>query len=71
MLRTIRINLFIVTVILICIGVVMIFSASSIYTWERYKDSFFFLKRHLLFLLIGSVLTFLAMAIDYRILRKF
>jgi cell division protein FtsW len=71
MARHVRINLFSVTVILICIGIVMIYSASSIYAAERYKDSAFFLKRHLLFLLIGAVLTFWAMSIDYRVLRKF
>ena len=70
MVRNIRINLFTTTVILICVGIVMIYSASSIYAWERYKDSFFFLKRHISFLIIGAVLTFLVMSIDYRKLRK-
>ena len=48
----------------------MIYSTSSIYAWERYKDSFFFLKRHLIFLIIGAIFTFLAMSMDYRILRR-
>ncbi len=71
MARNLRINLFTVSVILICIGIVMIYSSSSIYAWERYKDGFFFLKRHLLFLLIGIVLTFLVMCIDYHRFRRF
>lgn len=71
MVRNIRINIFTVTVILICIGIVMIYSSSSIYAWERYKDGFFFLKRHLLFLGIGAILTFTVMCIDYRRLRRF
>jgi cell division protein FtsW len=71
MVRDIRINLFTVTVILICIGIVMIYSSSSIYAWEHYKDGFFFLKRHLLFLLIGAIFTFLVMCIDYRRFRRF
>ena len=70
MVRNIRINLFTTTVILICVGIVMIYSASSIYAWERYKDSFFFLKRHLSFLFIGVFLTFLFMSVDYRKLKK-
>lgn len=70
MVRNIRLNLFTVTVILICIGIVMIYSASSIYAWERYKDSAFFLKRHLCFLVVGVFLTFLVMGIDYRMLRR-
>jgi len=68
--RNIRLNLFTVTVILISIGIVMIYSASSIYAWEKYKDSLFFLKRHLSFLVVGLLLTFLVMGIDYRKLEK-
>jgi cell division protein FtsW len=71
MAHNLRINLFSVSVILICIGTVMIYSASSIYAWEKYKDSFFFLKRHLSFLVIGVFLTFLVMSIDYRKFRRF
>ncbi len=70
MTRNIRLNLFTITVILICIGIVMIYSASSIYAWETYKDSLFFLKRHLSFLIIGIFLAFLAMAMDYRSLKR-
>ncbi|MFH1354755.1 MAG: putative lipid II flippase FtsW [Candidatus Omnitrophota bacterium] len=66
-----RLNLFAVSIILISIGLVMIYSASSIHAWERYKDSFYFFKRHLSFLVIGAILAFLAMCIDYRGLRKF
>ncbi|MCU0651917.1 MAG: putative lipid II flippase FtsW [Candidatus Omnitrophica bacterium] len=71
MLRNIRINLFAVTFILICIGIVMIYSASSIYAWERYKDSLFFLKRHISFLLIGALCAYLMMVIDYRKLSSY
>jgi cell division protein FtsW len=49
----------------------MIFSASSIYSWERYKDSAFFLKRHISFIFLGVLAAFLAMAIDYRKLKKY
>src|SRR3989338_8205023 len=70
MVRNVRINLFIIAVILICIGVVMIYSASSIYAWERYKDSAFFLKRHIIFLVIGALLTLLVMSTDYKKFRK-
>jgi cell division protein FtsW len=71
MVRKIRINLFTISAVLICVGVVMIYSSSSIYAWEKYHDDFFFLKRHIVFLAIGALLTFLIMIIDYRKLRKF
>jgi len=59
------------TVLLVCVGIVMIFSASSIYSWERYKDPAFFLKRHISFVLIGVIAAFLVMGIDYRKLKKY
>jgi len=68
--RSLRISLSIITVILICIGVVMIYSASSIYSLDTYHDSAFFLKRHLIFVLIGFILTFFVMAFDYRKLKE-
>jgi cell division protein FtsW len=70
MARNTRINLFTATFILICIGVVMIYSASSIYAWEKYKDSLFFLKRHVSFIIIGLILSLLIMGMDYKRLRK-
>jgi len=70
MTRNIRIDLLMTTVILICIGIVMIYSASCIYAWQTYRDNFFFLKRHIIFLCIGVLFAFLAMGIDYRLLRK-
>lgn len=66
MVRNIRINIFVTSAILTCIGIVMIYSASSIYAWERYKDSLFFFKRHISFVAIGSLLTFAVMIMDYR-----
>lgn len=70
MVRKTRINLLTISVVLICIGIIMIYSSSSIYAWERYNDSFYFLKRHLVFLVLGVLLTFLAMFFDYRLFRK-
>lgn len=69
--RDIRVNILAVTFILICVGIVMIYSASSIYAWERYHDSAFFLKRHISFLVIGIMLAILVMSIDYRKFSKF
>ena len=67
--RSLRISLCIITIMLICIGIVMIYSASSIYSLDKYHDSLFFLKRHLVFVFIGFILAFLAMVIDYRKLK--
>ncbi len=71
MIRKTRINLLTISILLVCIGIVMIYSSSSIYAWEKYGDSFYFLKRHLVFLSAGILFTFLAMIVDYRKFRKY
>ena len=69
--RKIRISLLMVTLILIAIGIVMIYSSTAIYGWEKFKDSAYFLKRHLIFVFTGAVFAVLVMAIDYRVLAKY
>lgn len=58
------------TFILIFIGIVMIYSSSCIYAREIFKDGMFFLRRHLIFVLIGILLSLLVMSFDYRELKK-
>ena len=67
--KKIRTNLFVVTAILISIGVVMIYSTSSIYATETFGDGFFFLKRHVLFIFLGILSMVLIMSFDYRKLQ--
>ncbi len=69
--RQTRINILVITIILICIGIVMIYSTSSIYAQEKFNDGMFFLKRHLLFLFIGSILCLFILCINYKRLKKF
>ena len=56
--------------ILLGIGIVMIYSASAIYAFDRMGDSGYFIKRHLAYLAMGTVLAFWAASIDYKNLRK-
>ena len=67
--RQIRINILIITIALICIGLVMIYSASSIYAQKTFNDDMFFLKRHLLFLLIGGIACLFVLYVDYKKLK--
>lgn len=69
--RTIRIRLFMVTVVLMAIGVVVIYSSSSMLAYETYGDSAYFLKRHLVFMLAGFALCIFFMSFDYIKLKKF
>lgn len=57
--------LIIVTLLLLTIGMIMVYSASAV--WASYKmgDSFFFAKRQLLFAVLGVAAMFFIMKIDY------
>ena len=57
--------LIIITLLLLTIGMIMVYSASAV--WASYKmgDSFFFAKRQLLFAVLGVVAMFFIMKIDY------
>jgi cell division protein FtsW len=58
--------LFAVTLLLIFIGLVMVFSASAVMAKERYGSAYFFLLRQLGWAAAGIVAMVLAMKIDYR-----
>lgn len=60
-----------VVVLLLLFGTVMILSASSIIAYNRTGDSFYYLKRHLVAVLIGLSVMIVFSRLDYRKLRKF
>ena len=68
--REIRVRLFIITFSLITIGIVMIYSSSSLFAYEKYGDSAYFLKRHFLYMIIGIISAMIFMSFDYIKLRK-
>lgn len=71
MMRGVRVSIFLTVFTLVCIGIVMIYSASSIYAYSTMGDSLYFLKRHLIFLAIGFAMMFIAMSIDMALLKKY
>jgi cell division protein FtsW len=63
--------LIVATLLLLTVGMIMVYSASSI--WATYKmngDSFFFVKRQLLFAGLGIIAMFFIMNVDYWVWRK-
>ncbi|MEI8011320.1 MAG: putative lipid II flippase FtsW [Candidatus Omnitrophota bacterium] len=69
--RNVRFTFFASFTILMCLGTVMIYSSSGVYALETMHNSMYFLQRHLMFMLIGSVMMWTAMIIDYRHLQKY
>ena len=66
-----RISLTVVTMALMCIGIVMIYSASCVNAMENYKDSLYYLKRHLLFLAMGLAACAGVMMFDFRQMQPY
>ena len=69
--RDIRGIFFASYVMLVCLGAVMIYSSSGVYALEVMGNSAYFLIRHLMFLVIGAVMMWWVMAIDYRDIQKY
>lgn len=57
--------LIIVTLMLLSIGLIMVYSASAVWAAYKFDDSFFFVKRQLLFAGVGVLAMFFVMNIDY------
>jgi len=57
-------------VFLISMGMLMVYSTSSVFALEKYGDPNYFLKRHALYLSLGLLSMFVMMKINYRYLRK-
>ncbi len=68
--RNVDTTVLLLAVTLTCIGVVMVYSSSAIMAAERFHDGFFFLKRQLLYALIGFLLMAVATYFNYRNWRK-
>jgi cell division protein FtsW len=58
--------LFTVTLLLVCVGLVMVFSASAVMAKERYGSPYNFLLKQAIWALAGLALMLVAMKIDYR-----
>jgi cell division protein FtsW len=61
----------VITLILVTVGTAMIYSSSSILAMERFKDAQYFLKKQILFVVIGMGVMMLLTRLDYHRLKKF
>src|SRR5712692_6294187 len=57
-------------IMLLSIGVVMVYSASAIMATDRFHDPYFFLKKQLVWALLGSFCLLVALRMDYRRLER-
>ncbi|MFC0271195.1 stage V sporulation protein E [Metabacillus herbersteinensis] len=57
--------LVILTLLLLTVGLIMVYSASAVWATYKFEDSFFFAKRQLLFAGVGVIAMFFLMNVDY------
>lgn len=57
-------------IILIIIGIIMIFSTSSIVGFSNYNDSYFFITRHLIFLVVALGAFVVGLLTPYQVYKK-
>jgi cell division protein FtsW len=62
--------LLIVTLMLVTLGLVMVYSTSAVVAHERYHDSFYFLKRQLGWASLGCLAMWVAWHVPYRVQRR-
>jgi cell division protein FtsW len=60
----------ITTLLLLTIGVIMVYSASAVLAFHEFGDWYYYLKRQLLFAVLGIVAMFVTMNVDYWVWKK-
>lgn len=63
--RNIDIQLLISVIILSIIGLLMVYSASNVIALSRYRDSYYFFKRQLIFLIVGYIIMYFIVKSDF------
>jgi len=58
------------TSLLVMIGIVMIYSSSSVYAYGNYDDSLYFVKKHLVYLMIGLIAGIFCMSVSAKALEE-
>ena len=64
-----RVVIIVITIVLI--GLAMVYSASNIWAGYKYNDSLYYIKRQVIFAIIGIVLMLVVSRIDYHIYQKY
>lgn len=59
------------TLLILTIGVIMVYSASAVLAYHDYGDWYYYLKRQLLFAVLGIIAMYVTMNTDYLIWKKY
>ena len=62
--------LFLATLALVCVSVVMVYSASAVVALDRYQQPYYFVTRQVMWALLGLAVLSIVMRVDYRTYRN-
>src|SRR5438046_1850117 len=62
--------LFLATIVLVCLSIVMVYSASAVVALERYQQPYLFLTKQVLWASLGIACLAVVMRVDYRLYRE-
>ena len=62
--------LFFITLILVIFGAIMVTSTSSVVGFSNYDDSYYFIKKHVVYLCLGAVGFFVGYRIPHQYYKK-
>ena len=62
--------LFFTVIALLCFGVVMVYSSSAVSAYVNFNDSYYFLKRQVIWVTLGVMAMLFAINVDYHVWRK-
>ena len=62
--------LFMATIGLVCLSIVMVWSASAVVAMERYQQPYLFLMKQVMWAVMGLAVLWVAMGVDYRIYKQ-
>lgn len=68
--KKVDLPLVIAVTLLIIFGLIMIYSASSIWAEYKFQDSFHYVKQQALFTVAGFIIMYIVSKIDYKVYEK-
>ncbi|MDI6703356.1 MAG: putative lipid II flippase FtsW [bacterium] len=63
--------LLLITITLVSISIIMVYSSSSIFASQRFNDPFYFLKRQIIWVFIGIALMLVCSRINYKVWQRY
>jgi cell division protein FtsW len=63
-------TLFVAILLLVCLSVIMVYSASAVVAMERYQQPYLFLTKQLMWATLGMAVLWIVMRVDYKMYRE-